>query len=225
MSPAGSSPQFALPPLPELRSTTVFGCKICYYDVGSGPPLVLVHGIGGDADDWAFCLEALSSRHRVLALDLLGFGRSDKPLINYTIEGFVEVLERFLGTLGIGRLSLLGGSLGGWISAAFALRFPGAVEKLVLVDAAGVWADNAALPIDLHVSTRSHLREVFQRLFYDKSLATDSLVDLAYEQHLARGDGQTIHSVLENLRDGRERLDDRISALNSSHAHCLGRAG
>ena len=58
---AGTSaaPKFVLPPLPELRSTTVFGRKICYYDIGSGPVLVLVHGLGGDADQWAYCFEAL----------------------------------------------------------------------------------------------------------------------------------------------------------------------
>ena len=58
--------------------------------------LLLIHGIGGDADEWAFCFEALGKSHRVIALDLLGFGRSDKPLIEYTIAGFVEVHRRFL---------------------------------------------------------------------------------------------------------------------------------
>jgi len=210
---SGQSPAFVLPPLPELRSTQVFGCTIRYYDVGSGPPLVLIHGIGSDADDWAFCLEALSSAHRVIAFDLLGFGRSDKPRIDYSIAGFVEVLERFLHTLGIEGATLVGESLGAWIAATFALRLPDAVEKLVLVAAAGVWGEITELPIDLHVSTLAHLREIFEHLFYDKRLATDDLIELAYWQHLERGDGYTIHSVLQNLRDRRERLDDSISGL------------
>ena len=204
---------FVLPPLPELRSARTFGQTIRYYDVGSGLPLVLLHGLGGDADDWAFCLDALSAAHRVIAPDLLGFGRSDKPHIEYTIAGFVEVLERFLHELGITRATLIGHSLGGWITAAFALRSPEALDKLVLVDAAGVWEDTPTLPIDLHVSTLAHMREVFQRVFYDKRMATDELVEYAYAQHLQRGDGYTIHNVLQNLRDGRERLDDLLSAL------------
>jgi len=207
------SPQFMLPPLPELRSVRVFGRTIRYHDVGSGPALVLIHGIGGDADDWAFCLQAFSASHRVIALDLLGFGRSDKPFIAYCIEVFVEVLERFLRKLGVDRATLVGGSLGGWIAATFALRFPDAVDKLVLVDAAGVWGNTTEFPIDLHVSSRRHMREVFELLFCDKKLATDSLIDLAYEQHLERGDGYTIHSVLQNLREGRERLDETIANL------------
>ena len=207
------SPQFSLPALPPLLSTQVFGCTIRYYDAGSGPPLVLLHGLGGDADDWAFCLEALSASQRVIAPDLLGFGRSGKPHIDYTIAGFVEMLERFLRGLNIERAILVGHSLGGWIAATFALNSPEAVQKLVLVDSAGVWGEMTELPVDLHVSTLAHMREVFEHLFCDKTLASDALIELAYRQHLERGDGYTIHSVLLNLRGGRERLDERISAL------------
>ena len=210
-----NAPQFVLPPLPELRSTSIFGRTIRYYDIGSGPPLVLIHGVGGDADEWAFCFEALSASHRVIALDLLGFGRSDKPFITYSIEVFVEVVDAFLHNLNIQRPSLLGVSLGAWIAAAFALQFPERVEKLVLVDAAGVWGNTTELPVDLHVSSRRHAREVFELLLYDKSLATDALVDLAYEQHLARGDGYTVHRVLQNLREGREFLDNRIAGIST----------
>ncbi len=216
MSAPGSSPAPpAFPALPELRTTQVFGRTIRYYDIGSGPPVLLIHGIGGDADEWAFCFQPLSSSHRVIALDLLGFGRSDKPLISYSIAGFVEVVERFLRGLRIERCTLTGNSLGGWIAASFALRFPQAVDKLVLVDAAGVWDDATEFPIDLRVSTRSHLRGIFQMLFYNKSLATEELIDLAYQQHLERGDGYTIDSVLKNLHGGRERLDDTIASLTT----------
>ncbi|MGC2111652.1 MAG: alpha/beta fold hydrolase [Candidatus Korobacteraceae bacterium] len=214
-SPEAASPQLIFPPLPELRSATVFGRTIRYYDVGAGPVLVLIHGIGGDADEWAFCFEPLAASHRVIAFDLLGFGRSDKPLIEYTVAGFVEVLERFLRGLGIERASLLGASLGGWIAASFALRFPDEVDKLILVDSAAAWGDTTELPIDLHVSTRAHLREVFDLLFYDSRLATEELVDLAYELHLERGDGYTIDSVLRNLQSGRERLDATIGDVKA----------
>ena len=207
--------EWTFPPLPELRTTTVFARTIRYYDVGQGPPLVLIHGVGGDADDWAFCIGPLSKTYRVIALDLLGFGRSDKPCIEYHIAGFVEILDRFLKGLGVERAHLLGGSLGGWIAASFALRFPGRVDKLVLADAAGVWGDITALPIDLRVSTRDHMREVFEFVFHDRRMASPILVDLAYQQHLERGDGYTIDSVLRNLHSGRERLDDVIGTLQT----------
>jgi pimeloyl-ACP methyl ester carboxylesterase len=193
------APQFVLPPLPELRSVSVFGRRICYYDVGSGPSLVLVHGLGADADEWAWCFGPLSATHRVIALEMLGFGRSDKPPITYRIAGFVEVLERFLQRLGIERASLLGHSLGGWIVAAFALQFPDRVEKLVLADAAGIDAGAVKPAIDLNVSTRANMREVLEFVFHNKTMVSDDFVDLCYTLDLERGDGPTIRSALETI--------------------------
>ncbi len=210
-----SAPRFTLPPLPELQSTTVFGRKICYYDVGSGPTLVLVHGLGGDADQWAFCFQALSASHRVVALELLGFGRSDKPMITYRIAGFVEVLEGFLQALGIERASLLGHSLGGWIVATFALQFPSKVDRLILNDACGIDSGAIMPPVDLNISTHAHMREMLDSMFYDKSLVTNELVDLAYCLHLERNDGPTIRSVLETFFCPDEKLDHNISGLNA----------
>lgn len=212
MSSPQTTYQLVFPKLPELRSTTVLGHTIKYYDVGSGPPLLLIHGIGGDADEWAFCFEAFSKSHRVIAIDLLGFGRSDKPKIDYHIAVFVELINQFLRALKIERAAILGESLGGWIASSFALTFPERVDKLLLVDAAGVWGEIAALPIDLRVSTRAHLHEVFKLVFFDKRLATDGLVDMAYHLHLERGDGPTIDSIFR-CTEG-ERLDDVIGRLN-----------
>jgi pimeloyl-ACP methyl ester carboxylesterase len=203
-----------LPPLPELRSTTVFGQKICYFDLGDGPPLILVHGLGGDADEWVFCMQELSSSNRLIALDLLGFGLSDKPLIHYTIGGFVEVLKHFMNALKIERASLVGGSLGGWISAAFALKFPSRTDKLILVDPAGMQSKAHPMPIDLRISTRQHMHDVLNTMFYDQSFVTEELVDLAYQGHLRRQDGHTIDSALQNFKDEREWLDKKIEALN-----------
>jgi pimeloyl-ACP methyl ester carboxylesterase len=208
-------PKFELPALPQLREATVFAQKIRYYDTGRGPPLVLVHGVGGDADQWAFCLDALAASHRIIALDLLGFGRSDKPLIDYRIAGFVEVLDRFLTTVGIAKASFLGHSLGGWIVATFALRFPEKIDKLVLNDAAGIDDGAIPIPVDLKISTRASLRNAFECMFYDKSMVTDDLVDLAYSLHLERGDDYTISSVLETLANPWEKLDGKLAVLRA----------
>ncbi len=222
---ASQAPQFVLPPLPELRSTAVFGRKICYYDVGNGPPLLLVHGLGGDADQWAYCFDALSDTHRVIALELLGFGRSDKPPITYRIAGFVEVLQRFLRALEIERASLLGHSLGGWIVATFALQFPHMVDKLVLNDAVGIDSGWIPPPVDMNVSTHAHMREILECVFYDKSMVTDGLVDLSYALHLERGDGPTIRSVLQTFPVPDEKLDSRIGGLKAPTLLLWGGAG
>lgn len=204
---------FELSGLPTLLSTKVFGRTIRYYDIGRGSPLVLVHGVGGDADQWAFVYGALAAKHRIIALDLLGFGRSDKPTIDYRVEVYVELLDRFLTALGIPRASLLGHSFGGWIVASFALAFPQRVDRLVLVDSAGM--GTPVLPVDLNVSTRRNMREVFEFMFDDPRMVSDGLVDLAYGLHLDRNDGPTIRSALATLASTREKLDGKLGALTT----------
>jgi len=215
--PAFSHPthHFELPQLPALRSVQIFGQTIKYYDVGDGPPVLLVHGLGAEADVWAYCLEPLSQSYRVLALDLLGFGRSSKPLINYRVETFVEVLDRFLHTLGIPQLSVVGNSMGGWISASFAVRWPERVTKLVLNDAVGIAAGAVEVPVDLRPTSLQSMREVLEFMFYDKNLVTDGLVEAAYEFHLERNDGPTISTMLEVTQKGIGFLDDHLSQLRT----------
>jgi len=174
---------------------------------------VLLHGLGADADVWAFCLEGLSQAHRVIAPDLLGFGRSDKPLMTYRIRTFVEVLERFFVALGLDRASLLGNSLGGWIAASFVVTFPDRVHKLILNDSIGILAGAVEPPIDFRPSSLQNMREVLQFIFCDRSLATDELVELAYTQHLARNDGPTIIGLLETIHEEAEYLDNRLGGL------------
>src|ERR1700687_5869792 len=66
----------------------VFGARIHYAEAGSGPSVVLVHGLADDVGVWQSVIPALSARHRVVALDLIGFGRSDKPLLSYRVATF-----------------------------------------------------------------------------------------------------------------------------------------
>ncbi len=204
-----------LPKLPDLRSVQVFRQTIRYYDQGEGPALLLVHGLGADADVWAHCLEPLSRHYRVIAPDLLGFGRSGKPLLSYRIATFVEVLDRFLQAVAVPRASIIGNSMGGWISAAFALRFPERVSRLVLNDAIGIVAGAVDIPIDLRPSSLQNMREVMEFMFHDKDLATDELVEMAYELHLERNDGPTIASVMEAIYQKLDYLDDQLHRLTA----------
>ena len=109
-----------IPPLPPGKTVAVYGQKIHYYQAGDGPAVILLHGLGLDATFWTFVIPALSRTHRVYAVDMLGFGRSDKPPLEYSIETFVEFLEGFMRQAGIPKATLVGLSLGGWIAAEFA---------------------------------------------------------------------------------------------------------
>src|SRR5262245_39605052 len=125
---------------PATKQVEIFGQKIVYVEAGSpsNPRVILLHGLGGDSSHWAMNVPALAEKYHVFALDQIGFGTSDKPGLNYRVAVLVEFLGGFFKKLGIEKATLVGNSLGGWTAAAFTLAEPQKVEKLVLVDAAGI---------------------------------------------------------------------------------------
>jgi 2-hydroxy-6-oxonona-2,4-dienedioate hydrolase len=110
---------------------------ICYYDRGRGAPLVLIHGMFGDFLDWEPVLEPLSESHRVIAVDLPGFGGSSKPRRDYSGQFFVATLHELFRQLEIEKPMLAGNSFGGQIAMLYTLAHPESVAKLVLVNSGG----------------------------------------------------------------------------------------
>jgi len=114
------------------------GFRVAFREEGSGDPMILVHGWTGSSYDWNRLIPLLSQQYRVAAPDLPGFGLSNKPRIDYSIDAYTALISSFADALGMDRFHLAGNSMGGHISAAFALRHPARVKSLTLVDSAGV---------------------------------------------------------------------------------------
>jgi 2-hydroxy-6-oxonona-2,4-dienedioate hydrolase len=113
--------------------------KIRYIESGdSKNTLVLIHGLGASAERWAKTLPFFSKHFRVIIPDLIGFGLSDKPVADYTIDFFVSFLKSFLKSLKITSTYLIGSSLGGQICAEFTASNPELVKKLILVSPSGM---------------------------------------------------------------------------------------
>ncbi len=107
-------------------------------DSSGKPPLVFVHGLSGSWPNWLEQLPVFAAEHRVITLDLPGFGHSPMPRQTITISGYARLLDSLLGELGIDAAAVVGNSMGGFISAELAIAFPQRVERLVLVSAAGL---------------------------------------------------------------------------------------
>ena len=122
----------------RLRSCTVAGSRVNYIEMGSGPPLVFVHGLSGCWQNWLENIPHFARSHRVIAVDLPGFGESELPLEDITIPGYGAFLDAFLDEIGVECTSLVGNSMGGFITAEVAISHPHRVDKLALVSAAGV---------------------------------------------------------------------------------------
>jgi monooxygenase len=137
---AASFPSF------DSRTVSVDGLNVHYICGGSGSPLVLVHGLGSSAAvEFYFNLEPLAANHRVLAIDLPGFGGSDKPALEYTIELFVRAVKDLMRSESLEPAAVMGVSMGGRVALGLALESPEMVERLILVDALGVGAPKAVL--------------------------------------------------------------------------------
>src|SRR5256885_11906529 len=131
----------------ESRTITIDGVNIHYVCGGSGAPLVLIHGLGSSAAvEFYYNLEPLAAHHRVLAIDLPGFGKSDKPVLAYTIDLFVKAVRDLMACEGIERAAVMGVSMGGRVALGLALESPGLGGGLVLFDALGVGPPRRRLP-------------------------------------------------------------------------------
>ncbi|HIK04264.1 MAG TPA: alpha/beta hydrolase [Trichormus sp. M33_DOE_039] len=107
-------------------------------EAGEGIPIVLLHGNWHESSQWVGVMESLAKDFNCFAPDLLGFGESENPNIHYSIDLQVECIAEFLQALKLERVYLVGHSLGGWVAASYALKYPEQVDKLVLLAPEGV---------------------------------------------------------------------------------------
>jgi pimeloyl-ACP methyl ester carboxylesterase len=131
---------------PSLEFRTIHGYRRAFRIAGSGPVILLIHGIGDNSTTWETVQSKLAQRFTVIAVDLLGHGQSDKPRADYSIAAYANGMRDLLSVLDIERATVIGHSLGGGVAMQFAYQFPQLVERLVLVGAGGVTKDvNVAL--------------------------------------------------------------------------------
>jgi pimeloyl-ACP methyl ester carboxylesterase len=126
----------------RLRFATVRtrGCNMSILEAGTGDPVTCIHGLGGTKASFLPTVAALADRHRVIALDLPGFGESDKPIsAPYDAEYFAREVVWLLDALGIERTDLIGNSMGGRVAIEIGLRYPERVRRIALLSPALAW--------------------------------------------------------------------------------------
>jgi pimeloyl-ACP methyl ester carboxylesterase len=174
----------------------VQGHRVRYREAGSGSVVVLLHGIARSLEDWSENLEVLATRHRVIAVDVLGHGLTEKPRVAYSVAQQRDFLRACFKVWGVERASLVGNSMGGAIAVSFALEYPALVDRLVLVAPAGMGERGAdflglsTVPVLGELITRpsrAGSRNVCHALFSDASFVTEARVERDYK--LARQPG------------------------------------
>jgi len=159
------------------KDAMVYGQKIHYLEAGSGPPLILLHGTGGEGARWMPQIKALSSQFRVIAVDHIGFGQSDKPMTQYHTGVFAGFVAGLMKSIGLPRAAFAGQSMGANVVLFLAINYPAMVDRIVLVNGGGFRAEAAtprggAAP-DWHgrqianAATLDESREYLNLMYYD----------------------------------------------------------
>jgi 2-hydroxy-6-oxonona-2,4-dienedioate hydrolase len=202
------------------KQVEIYGQKIHYLEAGAGPDVILLHGLGGDVSNWQPTVPALAAKFHVLVPDQVGFGESDKPLINYRVATLVDFLNEFDRKLKISKATLVGNSLGGWVAMDFALKHPDKVDRLVLVDSAGYSQKRTSgqpltreLLMALNPATLEGTRYLMKAVIFNQTFITDGIINMAFQQHLHKGDSPTINSFIDSILRGEDMVDGKLGAI------------
>jgi pimeloyl-ACP methyl ester carboxylesterase len=210
----------------ESRSTIVEGYRVHYYALGpsSGPPVVLVHGLGGRAEDWQNLAPYLTRvGYRVYLPDLPGYGQSENPAgFSYSVPDEAGVVVGFLDALGLKQVDLGGWSMGGWIVQRIAAEHPERVRKLMLFDSAGLalkpdWNTDLFTP-----ATADELSQLDELLMPHPPRVPD-FVAIDILRH-SKQHAWVIRRALASMLRGRDATDRLLPGLKNAHTDRLGRA-
>ena len=182
------------------------GESIHYLEEGTGPPVILIHGFGGHTFSYRNLLPDLAAGHRVVALDLLGFGYSERPKeADYSHSAQANRVVRLMDALGIEKASLVGHSMGGEIAMRVAAGWPERVERLALV--ASVSGDRVpTLPVTplvkpfLCAVSRLFGKRMLRASFYDKSRMTEEIWDTYHRPSLIHGSMDGLYKIMQHTR-------------------------
>ena len=208
---------------PETQYTKVGQINTRFWELGNdGSTVLLIHGIGGSLEDWILNADSLAKHHHVYALDLVGYGHSDKPSASYSFTYMAQFIKDFMKAESIDRASLIGHSLGGGISLQFSLQFPSKVEKLVLVGSAGLGKQVTfllrvlTLPIIgklLARPSRKGTANFLKECLYDPALVTDELVEFSYSLASLPGAQEALLSTVRTLGNIRGMRKDALHPI------------
>ena len=202
------------------------GHRVAFRTAGSGPVLLLVHGITSTSDTWEHVLPALAEDFTVVAPDLLGHGRSAKPRGDYSLGAYASGIRDLLVALGHSRATFVGHSLGGGVMMQMAYQFPELCERLVLVDSGGLGSDvhpllrAAALPgaeLVLPLLANRHVLNAgrgVQRFLDRAGIRIRTDIQEMARGHASLADSETRLAFLHTLRAIIDPRGQRVSALD-----------
>ena len=185
---------------PEGKFVKLNNRETYLVEKGQGQPLILIHGFGASIYSWRNIIDPLAEEYHVYAIDLLGFGYSAKPDIDYNLQLYTDQVEALIDKYNLDSVTLIGNSLGGKISANLAIQKPDKVESLVLIDAAGYEMEKNNTPLLFQLAkvpgvrkilalfnSKKRIRKILEGVYYDDKKVTEQVVEAYYRPYKTKG--------------------------------------
>jgi pimeloyl-ACP methyl ester carboxylesterase len=206
----------------DFQFAEIDGLHVRYIDTGAGSnnkTMLLVHGLGGSIESWINNISGLAKELRVIALDLPGFGYSDKPRMNYTIKFYSEFVSKFIKAMGAAPVTIAGSSLGGHVAAEVAIGHPDVVSRLVLISPPGAlpksFTGTPALKKYVRVLRAKSISEVKKALFaVDNKPVDDNYAKIVFEKLAMPGAKEAFLSALAGSAKA-PRLNGRLGRIKA----------
>lgn len=201
---------------PKAASVEIDGRKINYVQMGQdGPPVVFIHGFGGDLNNWMFNQPDLAANHRTYALDLPGHGASEKAVGDGSFKMLTDTVLKFIDAVDADKAHLVGHSLGGAIAIAVAAEAPDKVASLTLVSPAGLGPDINMDYINgfIGAQRRNDMKPVLQKLFGVPELVTRDMVNEVLKFKRLDGVDEALKTIAGAVFAGGKQAADLRDAL------------
>ena len=187
----------------EDKYVVVDGRRIRYVEAGSGPSIVMLHGLGFDAaaEQWYELIERLAPGNHCIAFDMFGWGLSERPADGYSLDAWTSTVVGLLGELGIQRATLVGHTLGGWVMGIVAHDHPELVDKLILASPASLNTTAPRSVDGFSIPDRHAVRERMLYHYVRPELVTDDFVEKVYQRTSQPGVYESYTAVLRYIND------------------------
>ena len=216
-----------------VQTTTVNGRRMAYLDSGEGPPVILIHGLGGAMWHWEHQQIALARSYRTITPDLLGSGLSEKPERPYSPAFLLETVRAFMDNLDVRQAVLIGSSMGAGLAMGMSLEHPDRVAKLVLIGGfpanildnlqssrtaqfikhrPALWLSE----LGSRITGRWSIKLILKEIIHDEALISPTVMERAHRLRAQPGFFQAIYSQLDQIPEWETTFAPRLTEI--SHA-------